>query len=203
LPELENRYQELKKELAILELQKHNSVIILQEVSNQITHLCSMSESYRCSLQEQALELNRLCIQKIKLEALIEEIQNNDRYYLRIKHTAQQQVEYILTDKRSLLELALVSITESIRNNPGKFSFLFDSMSYSSIIPPIDYYSSSQYYYGPYLDAYKQYPSQDYYYTDLYREMLLDEAEKLYNQIAKNFTNKILSEAVKLIANKM
>src|SRR5918992_4141992 len=30
LPELENRYQELKKELAILELQKHNSVIILQ-----------------------------------------------------------------------------------------------------------------------------------------------------------------------------
>jgi hypothetical protein len=44
LPELENRYQELKKELAILEFQKHNSVIILQELSNQIADLRSMSE---------------------------------------------------------------------------------------------------------------------------------------------------------------
>src|SRR5918992_128072 len=79
LPAIEHRYQELKKELAILEFQKHNSVIILQELSNQITYLRSRSESYCCSLQEQALQLSKLRIQKIKLQALLEEIEKNDR----------------------------------------------------------------------------------------------------------------------------
>jgi DNA-binding CsgD family transcriptional regulator len=194
LPELENRYQELKKELAILEFQKHNSVIILQELSNQITHLHSTSESYRSSLQEEALELNRLRIQKKKLEAIIEEIQNNDRYYLRIKHTAQQQVEGILRNSRELLKLALVSITESIRNNPSKFNFLFDGMSSSpsSITLPIDYSGSSQNY-SPYPYTYKQYPSQDNY-TKVYTDTLLDEAEKLYSKMVKDFTNKTISD---------
>jgi hypothetical protein len=174
LPSVEYRCQELKKEAAILEFQKHNSVIILQDVSNKITHLRNTSESYRCSLQEQALELSRLRIQKKKLEAIIEEIRNNDRYYLRVKHTAQQEVEGILRNSRGLLKLALVSITESIRNNPGKFSFLFDSVSSSSMTPPIDYGSSQ--YYGLY--SYKQYPLQDYY-ANVYTDMLLRKVKTL------------------------
>jgi hypothetical protein len=79
--------------------------------------LRNISESYRSFCKELELELSRLEIQKIKLEGLIEGIQNNDKYYLRIKHTAQQQVEGILRNSRGLLKLALVSITESKRNN--------------------------------------------------------------------------------------
>jgi hypothetical protein len=82
-------------------------------------------------------------------------------------------VERILTDKRLLLKLALLSITESVRNNPGKFNFLFDSM--SSSITPIDYYGSSQNY-SPYTYSYKQYSSQDNY-AKVYTDTLLDEAE--------------------------
>ena len=50
------------------------------------------------------LDISKLQIQKIKLEAHVEEIQNNDKYYLRIKRTAQQEVERILRDSRQLLE---------------------------------------------------------------------------------------------------
>ena len=182
LPELENRYQELKKEVAILEFQKHNSVIILQELSNQITHLRNTSESYRSSCKELGLELSKLQIQKLKLDGLIEKTQNNDKDFLRIKHIAHLGVERILTDNRVLLKLALVSITESIRNNPGKFGFLFDSV--SSMTPPIDY--------GLY--SYKQYPSQDYY-ANVYTDMLLDEDEKFCNKLVKDFTNKTIIDA--------
>jgi hypothetical protein len=75
-------------------------------------------DSYHVSCKELGLEITKLHIQKKKLEALIEGIQNNDRYYLlRIKHTAQQQVEGILRNSRELLKLALVSITESIHDD--------------------------------------------------------------------------------------
>jgi hypothetical protein len=63
----------------------------------------------------------------------------------------------------------------------------------SSITPSIDYYGSSQYYYEPYPDAYKQYPSQDNY-AKVYTEMLLDEAEKLYSKMVKDFTNKTVND---------
>jgi hypothetical protein len=98
----------------------------------------------------------------------------------------------IPTDNKRLLKLALVSITESIRNNPGKFNFLFDSVSYSSTITSIEY-GSSQYHYGPYPYAYKQYPSHDQY-TKVYADMLLDEAEKLYSKMVKDFTNKTIND---------
>jgi hypothetical protein len=60
------------------------------------------------------------------------------------------------------------------------------------MVPPIDYYGSSQYYYGPY--PYKQYPSQDNY-AKVYTDTLLDEAEKLYCKMVKDFTNKAISDA--------
>src|SRR5918999_3157929 len=148
LPSVEHRYEVLIRKVGPLELSKQNSAIESRQLSDLITDLRNTSESYHCSLQEEALELSRLRIQKKKLEAIIEGIQNNDRYYLRIKHTAQLGVEGILRNNRELLKLALVSITESIRNNPGKFNFLFDSM--SSSITPIDYYGSSQNY-SPYM----------------------------------------------------
>ena len=40
----------------------------------------------------------------------------------------------------------------------------------------------------------RQHPSQ-HYYTKVYTDTLLDEAEKLYNQIAKDFTNKTINDA--------
>ena len=100
----------------------------------------------------------------------------------------------ILRNSRELLKLALVSITESIRNNPSKFNFLFDGMSSSpsSITLPIDYSGSSQNY-SPYPYTYKQYPSQDNY-TKVYTDTLLDEAEKLYSKMVKDFTNKTISD---------
>jgi hypothetical protein len=39
----------------------------------------------------------------------------------------------------------------------------------------------------------RQHPSQ-HYYAKVYTDMLLDEAEKLYNKIAKDFTNKTISD---------
>jgi hypothetical protein len=67
----------------------------------------------------------------------------------------------------------------------------------SSPITSIDYGSSQNY--GPYPYTYKQYPSQDNY-AKVYTDTLLDEAEKLYNKMVKDFTNKILSDAAAILS---
>jgi hypothetical protein len=68
LPSVEHRYEVLIRKVGPLELSKQNSAIESRQLSDLITDLRNTSESYRCSLQEQALELNRLRIQKIKLD---------------------------------------------------------------------------------------------------------------------------------------
>jgi hypothetical protein len=93
----------------LLILNRKYSLVEVVEIESQAT-----LDYYNNSCQKEIARMDCLSQKRIKLEALIGEIQSNDKNYLRIKHTAQQQVERILTDSRQLLKLALVSITRII-----------------------------------------------------------------------------------------
>ena len=87
-----------------------------------------------------------------------------------------------------LCGLALLSLTESMKKDPDKFNaFIFcDNKSLSSTIQKRGY---SQYYDTvPYGQQQQQYPSQD------CIDVLLDEAEKLYNKLAKEMVDESISD---------
>jgi hypothetical protein len=96
----------------------------------------------------------------------------------------------ILSDKKTLLKLALLSLTESMRKDPDKFNaFIFcDNKSLSSTTQTRGY---SQYYdtvpYGQQQQR-QQYSSQD------CIDVLLEEAEKLYNKLSKELVGEIISD---------
>ena len=133
--------------------------------------------------------MSKLQIQRVRVKDLVDSFQNDNEGYVKIRNTAEEKLVSILSDKKTLLKLALLSLTESIRKDPDKFNaFIFcDNKSLSSTTQTIGY---SQYYdtvpYG--RQQQQQYPSQD------YITMLLEESEKLYNKLAKGLVDESISD---------
>ena len=71
LPSVEQRCQELKREVYSLEGDKRNSTMILQELSDQISDLRNTSDSCRLSCEQEKRQMAELHQKKMKLEALV------------------------------------------------------------------------------------------------------------------------------------
>jgi hypothetical protein len=185
LPIVEHKYERLKREVDDLEANKHNSARILQEISDQIATTRKTLDHYKLSCKEQRLESTKLQMQNVRLKALVDNSQNNDEGYNKIRNTVEEKVHSVLSDKKTLLKLALLSLTESMRKDPGKYGALIYH-NRSSITQSEDY---SQYYdtvsYG---QQQQQYPSQD------CIDVLLEEAEKLYNKLVKELVDESISD---------
>jgi hypothetical protein len=175
LPLVEHKCERLKREVDDLEANKHNSARILQEISDQITYL-------RKICKEQRLELTKIQLQKVRLEGLVDSFQNNDEGYVKIRNTVEEKVVSILSDKKTLLKLALLSLTDSMKNDPDRYSRLV----YHNT-PSTANYNSQDYDTASYGQQ-QQYPSH------AYTDMLLKEAEKLYSKLTKELGDEIISD---------
>ena len=82
-------------------------------------------DQYRASCKEECLELAKLRLQKEKLESVVSQFQNNNEDFCRIKELVNQAVKKSLTEHRQLLSLALLSVIDSCRRDPAKFSILY------------------------------------------------------------------------------
>jgi len=86
---------------------------------------------------------------------------------------------------KMVLKLALLSLTDSMRNDPDKYSHLI----YNNNTPSTPRTQATGYYTASYGQQ-QQYPSQAY--TDL----LLEETEKLYNKLAKESVDEIIGDCL-------
>jgi predicted metal-dependent hydrolase len=119
----------------------------------------------------------------MKLQGGVRAFQNNNEEYIKIRNTVEEKVNSILSDKKMVLKLALLSLTESMRKDPDKYSHLIHNNNTSSTprIQATDYDSAS-------------YGQQQQYLSQAYADMLLEQAEKLYNKLAKELGDEIISD---------
>ena len=99
-----------------------------------------------------------------------------------------QQVTSLLFDVKGLLRLSLDSLMESMRIDPQRYSNLI-YYNGSSSARNIDQHYTGYYY----IHRQQPYPSFDYFLEE-YNSTLLEEAEKLYNKLAKERTEQIITE---------
>jgi hypothetical protein len=118
----------------------------------------------------------------MKLEAIVRQLGNSNEGYIKIRKTVEEKVVSILSDAKPLLRIALLSLVESIREGPDRYS----SLIYHNTSPPADYIS--QYYSSDSYGQQQQHPSQD------YIDVLIQEAEKLYNKLAKELGDESISD---------
>jgi hypothetical protein len=92
-----------------------------------------------------------------------------------------------LSNKKALLKLAVLSIDESIRNNPGRYGSLISNHNDNSYTPLATVASDTGQYIGP----------DDLNISKNHRvEMLIEEAEKLYNSLAELFVREVVNESI-------
>jgi hypothetical protein len=194
LPSVEQRCENLNREVASLEGDKRNSTMILQELSDQISELSNMLDSCSLFYEQEKGQIHDLHYKKIQLEALVNDFQNNNEEYIKIIRAVEEKVLNVSSNVKVLLRYALLSMTESIRNEPERFRSIFYNISPSII----DYSNSSN---GQdYIDScmyWQQQPPQQNWSPDSDTEanaaIIIDEAEQLFNKLIKDCVNKTIA----------
>jgi hypothetical protein len=186
LPRLENEYERLKEGVNSLEEQYRHSDRKLVELHNEITESSNSVEHYRGSCRQEERKLESLRQKRMKLEALITHFENNNEEYVKIRKSVEDKVHAALSDRKGLLKLALLSLTQSMRNDPEKYSSLihYGALSTGGYSRP--YYGAS------YIHAQQPYQTKNYGSED-YMAMLVEEADKLCNKLPREVVDKIIT----------
>ena len=177
LPAVEYRYEKLKREEASLQAGNRNSAITFQELSDKISTMRNTLEQYETSCKERRLEIEKLNKDYARLEAFVNDYQNTNEGYLKIVKTVEEKVLSVLSNRKMLLRYALLSITESARNDPERYRQIFYNMS-------------------------SQHPLQDYN-TDATVSIMVDEAQKLYNKVVNDCIHKTMEDHTNKTSNDM
>jgi hypothetical protein len=92
-------------------------------------------------------------------------------------------VKSVLTDSKLLLKFATLSVIESLRSNPELYNFVMYDHSNNTTIP-----------YRPnYPSLVSEQHQQSF--NDSYTALILEVAEKLYNKLTTELTNRVIAAA--------
>ena len=105
LPAVEQRYENLTRQVYSLEGDKRNSAMILHELSNQITELQNTSESYHSSCEEERRQMGEL-YEKKDIVGLGYELvyADTDSVFIKRKYDAIASTE-ITSDYEQVLDI--------------------------------------------------------------------------------------------------
>jgi hypothetical protein len=199
LPEIELRYERLKKEINRLEFKKQQSHIALSYFNNQIEMKSKALTSFRVSCIRERREIEHLHNEQIRIENLVSIFKSNNEEYLKIKHEAEEKVKSVLTDSKLLLQFALASVIEALRRNPELCNFVLYNISNNTTAAS---YGSN--YLSLMLSGRKQQQQPFAYISDdSYTALIVEEAEKLYNQLTTELTNWIIASAASIKASSL
>ena len=176
LSSLESRYYSLMSELKTLEARKENIIRIIQDYDNQLTSLGKSFDSYCRLCQEEEEKLTVLQGKRLQTEALVNHFESNNEVYVKIRNVVEDNVYSTLSNAAVLLKFAVSSVIHSIRHNPEQYiSLIQDSFS------PARFNAPSQPFYT------------DDYLTQHFETILANDAAKMYNNLATNMIDEILS----------
>jgi hypothetical protein len=185
LPSLEQKYHKLKKDVNLLESRKSVEYKTLNDLHGQIDASEKVLEWLRESCEEEA-KLDHLESEEISLKRLVKCFKNSNEEYLKIKRIVQNKIIDLLLDAKSILKLALYSLKESMKKDPQKYiNLIYYDRSFSA--------GNNAWQYTGYnyrlRQSYASFNNFDEEYSTL-----LEDAEKLYNKLVKEWTEQVLKE---------
>jgi hypothetical protein len=190
LPVIEERFKMLRNDVSMLQFRKHTLQRNLYQLNNQIASTTNILNSLCMSCGREIREIENLYDEKTKLEALVTGFKSSNEEYLnKIKQAAEEKVKDVLTNHNLLLQFATFSVIESLRSNPELYNFIIHDNSNNS---PISYRSNSP---SSMLSGRRQQQQQQQSFNDSYTALILEEAEKLYNKLTTELTNRFIRTA--------
>jgi hypothetical protein len=115
----------------------------LSQLNNQIASTAKLLSSFRISCRRGRSVIENLYNEKARLEAIITEFKSNNEEYLnKIKQTAYEELETVLTKGKLLLKVATLSVIESLRSNSELCNFVLYDNSNNTAISYVSTYTS-------------------------------------------------------------
>jgi hypothetical protein len=172
----------------MLQSQKYTCKRNLYQLNNQIESTTKLSNYLRMSCGRKRKEIENLCNEITRLEALVTEFKSSNEEYNQIKRAAEEKVKDVLTNGKLLLRFATASVIESLRINPELCNFVSNDISNNN-----DTTSYGSNYLLLTLPGEQQ--SSSYISDDIYTVVILEESEKLYNKLVIKLTNEAMAAA--------
>jgi hypothetical protein len=192
LPAVEQKYQRLRSEVNLMESRKFKEYRSLRNLQVQIADSKRILKLLRMSCQEKEDGINQLQREEIRLQRLVKVFKNNNEEYLKITKRVRNKVSTILFDSKGLIRLAFYSLMESMRKDPEKYSSLIH-YARNNNSSSTGWYNDGQYNRSLGYDKYPyQFNSYDPFFEAL-KSTLLQDANKLYEQLLKEQTATIIS----------
>ena len=126
--------------------------------------------------QEEEDKLTDLQRKRLQAESLVSHFENNNVGYEKIRSVVEQKVYSTLSNAALLLKFAVSSVFHSIRNSPEQYISLIQ-----------DNFSSARYNTPSHQFYTDDYPTQH------FETILVNDAAKMYNNLARNLIDEILS----------
>jgi hypothetical protein len=190
LPAVERRFNRLGNDMSMLQFQKHIDERNLHQLKNQIASTTKLLSSYHISCIRERREIEKLYNEKARLEAIVTEFKSNNEEYLnKIKQAAEEHVKSIITDSKLILKLATLSVIESLRINPELCNFVLYN---TSVVTASTTYGSN---YPSLMSSGQVHQQQSF--NDRYTALILEEAEKFYNKLITELTNRAIAAGLK------
>jgi hypothetical protein len=187
LPTVEKRFKRLRNEISMLQFQKRIDERNLYLLNNQIASTTILLNSLRISCKRERRQIEKLYNEKAMIENLVTQFKNNNEEYLnKIKLAAEDMVKDVLTNGKLILKFATFSVIESLRTNPELYSFISHSTSVETAATTT--YGSN---YLSLISTQQQQQQQSF--NDSYTALILEEAEKLYNKLTTELTNRVMA----------
>src|SRR5215203_2230287 len=184
LPAVEEKFKRLRNDMNMLQFQRRIDERNLSQLKNQITSTIRLLNSYRLSCIRERREIENLYNEKARIANLVTHFKNNNKEYSKIKQAAEEKVKDVLTNSKLLLKFVTLSVIESLRSNPELYNFVSYSISNNTTIS----YGSN---YPSLMSSRRQQQQQSF--NDTYTSLILEEAEKLYNKLRTEMTNRIMA----------
>jgi hypothetical protein len=124
LPSVEHRYGQLQRQNNFFDSILKTKGKEFQNLTDHITHTNKSLDYIKSEYESKAAIVQHLNQQAAKLKAFVNNFKNNDPEYVKLRKTIEEEIIRILSDNRALLKLAVLSVAESVRNNPDKYNYL-------------------------------------------------------------------------------
>jgi hypothetical protein len=200
LPSVQSKHEQVQKQNNYLESILRDKAAESQNLNSQIRDKRESLEAIKSECRGEAALLEGLRQQTAKVQEFVYNYKNNDEEYVKIMQSIENKISDFLSNKKMFLKIAIISVIESMRNNPEKYSALVyhnndnQNSSSSSSTRSTDHNSNL-------LNARRQAvvlppPPYDGYIIEHYKDTMLEEAEKLYNVLVDQLVCEVVNESM-------
>jgi tryptophanyl-tRNA synthetase len=125
IPALDNEYKSLKNDIGKLEYKKQLLNTDIANMKNKIATLKEDESAYEETCDAGKEDIQYLNRKKEQLQDFVTRFKNGDKKYLEIKGIAQEHVNYLLTQRKRMLTIAVIAVIEALKMNADMYMTIF------------------------------------------------------------------------------